>query len=166
MKFSQQENKIYAMLSPVVDDLGYCLVSVKITGDERDTILQILAEDPETGSITLDECAHISRALSATLDVEDPIQGRYNLEVSSPGLDRPLTCYEDFRRFAGRDVKLELDKPFQGQKRFRGVIDPSGDEGYIRITTKRDTYELPFASITHARLVVDDNILKKANNAS
>ena len=165
MKFTQQENRIFAMLSPVVEGLGYRLVSTKITGDERDTILQVLAEDPATGSINLDECAHISQALSATLDVEDPIQGAYNLEVSSPGLDRPLTCYEDFRRFAGHDAKLELDKPLQGQKRFRGIIALGEDDAHIRITTKRDTYHLPFAAIAHARLVVDDDILKKTNNA-
>mgnify|MGYP006423289299 CR=1 FL=1 len=166
MKFTQQENRIFAILAPVVEDLGYRLVSTKITGDERDTVLQVLAEDPATGAINLDECAHISRALSATLDVEDPIQGKYNLEVSSPGLDRPLACYEDFQRFSGHDVKLELDKPLQGQKRFRGIIEAGNDESHIRITTKRDTYELPFAAIAHARLVVDDDILKKANNAS
>ena len=166
MKFTQQENRIFAILAPVVEDLGYRLVSTKITGDERDTVLQVLAEDPATGSINLDECAHISRALSATLDVEDPIQGKYNLEVSSPGLDRPLTCYADFQRFAGHDAKLELDKPIQGQKRFRGIIATGDDANYIHITTKRDTYDLPLTAIAHARLIVDDDILKKANNAS
>lgn len=166
MKLTQQENRIHALLAPVVEDLGYRLVCTKITGDERDTILQVLAENPATGSINLDECAHISRALSATLDVEDPIQGAYNLEVSSPGLDRPLTCYDDVHRFSGHDVKLELDKPLQGQKRFRGIIEPVEDEAHIRITTKRDTYDLPFEAIANARLVVDDDILKKANNTT
>src|SRR5215468_7998256 len=111
--------KVEGLLAPALDALGYGIVRVQFNNGRRAT-LQIMAERHDGTSMSVDDCAQISRAASALLDVEDPIQGTYDLEVSSPGIDRPLTRRHDFERFAGFEAKLDTDRLLDGRKRFRG----------------------------------------------
>lgn len=122
--------------------------------------VQIFAENPETSNLGLDDCAKISREISAILDVEDPISGTYRLEVSSPGIDRPLVREKDYERYAGYDVKIELETPLDGQKRFRGILKGyNQDSGLISLESDEGLHELPYASIHKARLVLTDALL-------
>src|SRR5258708_25130091 len=113
--------KVEDLLAPVLEALGYGIVRVQLHSGRRAT-LQIMAERRDGAAMSVDDCAQISRAASALLDVEDPITGAYDLEVSSPGIDRPLTRLQDFERFAGFEAKLETDRLLDGRRRFRGRI--------------------------------------------
>lgn len=163
------------LISPVVNDMGFDIVRLQFVGGQKKT-LQIMAEGPQ-GNIGIDDCALISRAVSAMLDVDDTIAGEYVLEVSSPGLDRPLTKPADFMRFRGRHAKIKLDTPIDtGRKNFSGTIIEASDETVrIEIDEKTDgsgatIYDLPTADIFTAHLVVtEDDIkadLKSAKNES
>jgi len=123
--------RLAAIVEPVLDQLGYRLVRVRISGLDGCT-LQIMAERPD-GSMTIDDCEAVSRALSPVLDVADPVDRAYRLEVSSPGIDRPLVRRSDFDRYAGHVAKIEMAVPIEGRKRFRGVLLGSeGDAARIR----------------------------------
>ena len=112
--------RVAGIAEPVIEGLGYRLVRVRITGAEGCTV-QIMAERPD-GSMTVEDCEAVSRALSPVLDVADPVDGAYRLEISSPGMDRPLVRRSDFERHAGHLVKIEMDVPLDGRRRFRGTI--------------------------------------------
>src|SRR5262245_53481048 len=115
-------NEVALLIEPTLRDLGFDLVQVRMVGGNRRT-LQVMAEPADRErAMTVDDCATISRAVSAVLDVADPIEGAYSLEVSSPGIDRPLVRREDFARFAGSEAKLECEPALQGRKRFRGML--------------------------------------------
>ena len=117
--------RIATMIAPTLEAMGFHLVRVKLIGAQR-PVLQIMFERessaPHDGGITVEDCSEVSRAVSAILDVEDPISGAYRLEVSSPGLDRPLTRKHDYERFKGFAAKLELGRPLAGRKRFKGRL--------------------------------------------
>ncbi|ACJ00277.1 ribosome maturation factor RimP [Rhodospirillum centenum] len=113
--------RIGRIIEPSVEAMGYELVRVQLSGGQRPT-LQIMAERSDGAAMTVEDCADISRAVSALLDVEDPLPGAYTLEVSSPGIDRPLTRLKDFERFAGFEARLETKAPVDGRKRFRGFL--------------------------------------------
>lgn len=152
------EQKIADIIRPVIEDLGYDLVAV----DMRDGALQVMAENPETRNLGVDECATISRAISAILDVEDPIKSAYKLEVSSPGIDRPLIKKEDFEDFTGFEVKIELHQPLEtGQKRFRGCLQGLNEEHLAVIIETEDQGEvvLPLKDIRKAKLVLTDELI-------
>ncbi|HML30868.1 MAG TPA: ribosome maturation factor RimP [Hyphomicrobium sp.] len=157
--------EIAAIVEPVLGDLGFRLVRVKIQGDGRDRIVQLMAERPD-GSITVDDCETISKGISPVLDVADPISGAYRLEVSSPGIDRPLVRPSDFEDWSGHDVKIELKEPIDGRKRFKGVLE-GFEDGEVRI--KADTGEhgiqhlgLPVHLISDAKLVLTDELIREA----
>jgi ribosome maturation factor RimP len=153
-----ETGKIEAMIAPSLDAMGYRVVRVAVTGGRRAT-LQIMAERLDDAPMTVDDCTEISRSVSALLDVADPIDTAYMLEVSSPGLDRPLTRVEDFDRFAGFEAKVELAQPLEGRKRFRGrLLGRTGD--HVRLQAEAGDVSLPFASIAKARLVITDDLLK------
>src|SRR3546814_8590835 len=114
--------RIEDMIAPSLADMGYDLVRVSLTGGAARMTLQIMAECLDGAGMTVDDCAAISRAVSALLDVEDPIRGAYVLEVSSPGIDRPLTRARDYERFAGYEAKVELRRMMDGRRRFRGRL--------------------------------------------
>ncbi|MCC6598033.1 MAG: ribosome maturation factor RimP, partial [Alphaproteobacteria bacterium] len=123
MKATPLEQRIARIAAPVIEDLGFSLVQVKIRSEGGVQSVQIMAENPATKRLGIDDCTKISKALSAVLDVEDPINGRYMLEMSSPGIDRPLTRIEDFETYSGFEAKLETDVPAEnGQKRYRGFL--------------------------------------------
>ena len=150
--------RIERLIEPTLQDMGYNLVRVQFTGGHR-AVLQIMAERADDGEMDVDDCAALSRTISALLDVEDPIASAYTLEVSSPGIDRPLVKPDDFDRFAGLEAKLELAIPLDGRKRFRGrLMGMVGDRVRIRFVGG-GTVELPFADIAQAKLVLTDELI-------
>jgi ribosome maturation factor RimP len=157
--------EIAAIIEPVLEDLGFRLVRVKVQGGGSDRIVQLMAERPD-GSITIDECEIISKRISPVLDVADPISGAYRLEVSSPGIDRPLVRPSDFEDWSGHEARIELAEPVGGRKRFKGVLE-GFEDGEVRI--KADTGEhgiqhlgLPVRLIADAKLVLTDELIREA----
>jgi len=148
------------LVEPTLTAMGYELVRVMSTGGQRPT-LQIMAERHDRAGMTVDDCAEISRAVSALLDVENPIQGAYQLEVSSPGIDRPLIKPEDFDRFAGFEAKLETDRPIEGQRKFRGRLLGVVDEA-VRLTLPEGERQIPLGAIRKAKLVLTDDLIAAA----
>jgi ribosome maturation factor RimP len=156
MKKTPLEHKITDIVRPAIEDMGFELVWVEF----KSGILQILAENPQTSGIGLDECSAISKAISPLLEVEDPIAGAYTLEISSPGIDRPLIKEDDFNRFKGFEAKIELDEPTKdGQKRFRGTV-LGHKQGYVGIVVDGVEHHLELANIRKARLVLTDDLIK------
>jgi len=157
--------RVAAIAEPVIEDLGYRLVRVKVSASEGCTV-QIMAEQPD-GSMTVEDCEAISRVLSPLLDVADPVDRAYRLEVSSPGIDRPLVRKSDFERFAGHLVKIEMEVPVNGRKRFRGEL--AGTEGYAARLRRDDAAEgeeaevlLPIEEMSEAKLVLTDELVTQA----
>ena len=152
--------KIEAMVTPSLEAMGYRLVRVSMTGGQRAT-LQVMAERLDGAAMTVEDCADISRSLSALLDVADPIASAYTLEVSSPGIDRPLLKREDFARFTGFEAKIELSAPQAGRRRFRGrLLGVDGDA--VRILADGAELALPLAAVVRAKLVLTDELLAAA----
>ena len=159
------ETRIAAIVEPVANDMGYALVRVKVS-NENGCTLQIMAEDA-TGRFSINDCERLSKDLSPALDVEDPIDREYHLEVSSPGIDRPLVRARDFTRYVGHEAKLELSEMLEGRKRFRGLI-KAADAESVTITlpdAPRDTdadHKLPLRLLAEAKLVMTDALMEKA----
>ncbi len=153
----QLPNQVESLVAPTLDAMGYNLVRVRVIGVDRLT-LEVMAERRDGDAMTVGDCADISRAISTVLDVEDPIPGSYTLEVSSPGVDRPLVRLADYERFAGFQAKLELDEAIDGRKRFRGRL--AGTKGgAVRIVLPEGETELPFDRIHKAKLVMGDDLI-------
>ena len=157
--------KIEALIAPTVAQLGFELARVAVTGPAGNPTLQIMAEhlpSPEgtRSAMKVEDCETISRALSDLLDAEDPLPGEYELEVSSPGIDRPLTKPAHFARFIGHTASVELDLPdaTTGRKRFQGDIAHASDET-ISVIIDGQTHDIPFASIAKAKLVLTDKLI-------
>jgi ribosome maturation factor RimP len=148
------------MISPSLDAMGYRLVRVAFTGGRRPT-LQIMAERRDDAAMTVDDCAEISHSVSALLDVADPIPTEYQLEVSSPGIDRPLISREDFVRYAGYEAKIEVGRMIDGRKRFRGRVLGVTDDA-VRVALPDAEVALPFADIVTAKLLLTDELLAAA----
>jgi len=155
--------EIERMIAPTVADMGYDIVRVLLSGNRR-VRLQIMAERRDGAPMNVDNCAELSHAVSAVLDVEDPIAGAYELEVSSPGIDRPLTRLADFDRFAGFEAKLETVLPIDGRRRWRGRLCGTAG-GAIVIETEAGEVALPFSDVSKARLVLTDELLAVAGTA-
>jgi ribosome maturation factor RimP len=153
------DRRLAAIVAPTIEGLGYELVRLRLMGGKRAT-LQIMAERPE-GGIEVDDCARISRAVSAVLDVEDPISGEYVLEVSSPGIDRPLTRLKDFERYAGYEAKLETDELIDGRRRFKGVL-AGVEDGEVLIEIPEGTIGLQFDWLSDAKLVLTDELIAES----
>lgn len=153
------DRRIRSVITPTIEALGFELVRVRLMSGKKST-LQIMAERPE-GGIEVDECARISRAVSAALDVEDPISGEYVLEVSSPGIDRPLTRLKDFERYADYEVRLETSEMIEGRRRFKGVL--HGVEGSeVLIEIAEGTIGLQFDWLLDAKLVLTDELVAES----
>jgi ribosome maturation factor RimP len=153
-------NIIAQTIEPSLTAMGYRLVRVVVTGGRRAT-LQVMAERRDDAPMTVEDCAAISHSVSALLDVADPIAGAYTLEISSPGIDRPLVRPEDYARFSGFEARIELSEPVDGRKRFRGRLLGLDDDG-IRIATEAGEARLPLAAVTRAKLVLTDALLAAA----
>ena len=150
-------NSIAQMIEPSLAAMGYRLVRVLMTGGRRAT-LQIMAERLDDFPITHDDCAEISHSVSALLDAADPISGAYTLEISSPGIDRPLVRAEDFDRFSGFEAKIELVRPLNGQRRFRGRLIGT-TEGGLRLLTEAGETRLPLDAVARAKLVLTEDLI-------
>jgi len=160
MKQTPLEQKIYDIATPPAQDMGLRVHHVQVSGATGSLTVQIMAENPETRNIGADECAQLSRSVSALMDVEDPIDGAYRLEVSSPGIDRLLMNEHDFEEFTGFDAKLETDMPLEnGQKKFRGVL-KGIENGDITIATDQGEFLVPFGMLKKAKLVLTDELIK------
>ncbi|MGH8582152.1 MAG: ribosome maturation factor RimP [Gammaproteobacteria bacterium] len=141
------------LLEPVVVGMGYELVGIERSGGRQRGLLRVYIDRIDRdGGITLDDCERVSHQLSGVLDVEDAIRGAYTLEVSSPGLDRPLFAPRDFARFVGQMARIDLDRPIGGRRRFSGVL-CEGTAETVRIVEDGEEYCIPFAAIHKARLV-------------
>ena len=159
----QEVGTIERLIRPALDAMGFRLVRVSFGGGAR-PILQIMAEPLDGSATTIQHCSDISRTVSAILDVEDPIPVAYMLEVSSPGIDRPLITPDDFRRFAGFEAKLETSRLIGGRRRFQGVIGMIDSDGMITIAEAAGSVSLPFEALHKARLVLTDALMDAAQN--
>jgi ribosome maturation factor RimP len=150
------DRRMAEIITPVIEDIGYELVRVRLMSG-KNTILQIMADKPG-GGIEVDDCAKISTAVGATLDVEDPIVDEYALEVSSPGIDRPLTRLKDFENFEGYEAKIETTELIDGRRRFKGQL--AGIDGSdVLINVEEGTIGLQFDWLSDAKLVLTDELI-------
>jgi ribosome maturation factor RimP len=149
------------LLEPEVERLGYRLVRVAFVGGRTDPTLQIMAEKPSTRQLDLSDCETISRRLSEVLDEKDPVEGSYRLEVSSPGIDRPLTRLADFDDWKGHEARIALAEPLNGRKQFSGTLKGTGEDRAVHLTGKDGVdYAIPFDSIHSAKLLLTDELIK------
>ncbi len=156
-----EDQQLIDLLDPVAEAAGYEIVRLRLMGGEKGRKLQIMAER-EDGTMIVEDCAALSRALSEILDAADPISGEYALEVSSPGIDRPLTRLKDFAEYAGFQARVELDRVAENRKRFKGVLaGVQGDNIAIDLEGEDETALVPFAWISDAKLVITDDLLKR-----
>ena len=154
------------LLVPAVEAAGYRLVRLRLMGGKRKT-LQVMAERQD-GQMDVDDCARLSRSISEVLEAADPISEEYVLEVSSPGIDRPLTSREDFVRFAGHEARVELAHGLDGRRRFKGMlIGVEGDDVLLDVTGEGDTQclRLPFDDIAEAKLLLTDRLIQESLKA-
>lgn len=157
-----EDRDLLELLDPVAEATGYAVVRLRLMGGgERGRFLQIFAERPSDHEMDIDDCAKLSRAIAEVLDAVDPIPGEYRLEVSSPGIDRPLTRLSDFHDWEGYEARLELDRIADGRKRFRGILGGvDGDNIAIDQEGREDTTLIPFAWIVEAKLHLSDKLLQ------
>lgn len=149
---------IARLIEPAVKELGFDLVRVAMIGGTSDPTLQVMAERPDTRQLTIDDCSEISRKLSDILDEADPIEEAYRLEVSSPGIDRPLTRRADFADWSGHEARIKYAEPVDGAKQISGIIEGiSGDT--IRVTTPKGERQVDFANIASAKLLLTDKLI-------
>ena len=154
------DRRLAEIVQPVIEGMGFELVRLRLQGGKTAT-LQIMADRPE-GGINVDDCGNISVAVSATLDVEDPLEDAYHLEVSSPGIDRPLTRLKDFATFEGYDARVETSQPIDGRKRFKGVLaGVEGDEVMLNLEEQGQTVTigLNFDLLSDAKLLLTDELI-------
>lgn len=153
------EEKILALIEPTAADLGYRIVRVRMSGLRRKT-LQIMGERLSDGGMGIDDCQTLSRAIAPVLDAHDPIKDEYSLELSSPGIDRPLVAVEDFVRFTEHEAKLETTLMIEGRRRFRGMI-AGVEDGAILLDAAEGRYVIAFSNIREARLVLTDRLIEE-----
>ncbi len=147
------------VIEPEVEALGYRLVRVAMIGGTSDPTLQVMAESPETRQLKLEDCEQISRRISELLDEKDPIEGSYRLEVSSPGIDRPLTRRSDYSDWAGHEARLKLEETLAGAKQLSGTI--KGIDGdTVLLATPKGVREIPFPAIASAKLLLTDALIQ------
>ena len=154
---------ITRLIEPAVKELGFDLVRVAMIGGTSDPTLQVMAERPDTRQLTIDDCSDLSRRLSDLLDAEeaagrDPIEGSYRLEVSSPGIDRPLTRSRDYADWAGHEARIKLAETLQGAKQLSGIIEGI-ESDIVTIATPKGVREVPFESIASAKLLLTDKLI-------
>lgn len=151
--------EIEALIEPTLTGMGYRIVRTQLSGGQKHEVrLQVMVERSDGGGMDVDCCAEVSRAVEAILDVEDPIGAAYNLEVSSPGIDRPLTRLADFDTWAGFDARVEMAEPHAGRRRFKGQLLGVSD-GNVRLEVDGAVWALPFDGIDKAKLVLTDALI-------
>ena len=160
------DERILALAEPIAEDMGLNIVRVRVMAGKRRTV-QIMAERKSDGQIHIDQCANLSRELSAIMEVEDPIAEAYSLEVGSPGLDRPLTSLEDFTKYEGYLARIELDRLVEGRKRFRGIL-AGVEDGHVDINLDGETdstASIPFDWISESKLLITDELIEAGQKA-
>jgi ribosome maturation factor RimP len=158
---TQEDLTLIEILDPIAESVGFEIVRLRLMGANEQRRLQIMAERPD-GDMNVEDCAKLSRAISELLDVADPIVGEYLLEVSSPGIDRPLTRLKDFETYEGLEARLELDRIADGRKRFKGVLAGVEDANVaIDLDGEAETALVPFAWIIEAKLLLTDALMKR-----
>ena len=164
---TSEDRQLLELLDPVAEAAGYAIVRLRLMGGgARGRTLQIMAERPEDGDMGIDDCTRLSRAVSEVMDAADPVSGEYRLEVSSPGIDRPLTRLTDFDTYQGYEARLELDRLAEGRKRFKGVLaGVDGENVGVDLEGEEETAMIPFAWITDAKLSLSDDLMKKGAEA-
>lgn len=150
--------RLEPIFEPVIESAGFKLVRLRLMGGAAQT-LQVMAERPD-GSMNVEDCAELSRALLDFIEKQEPIEGEYELEVSSPGIDRPLTRPQDFARWSGHEAKLELDGLYEGRKRWRGIV-LGLDGADVVIRADNNDIRFPFRSVLNAKLVLTDKLLQE-----
>ena len=161
---SKRTEMIKEMLEPAVNAVGMELWGVEFLSQGRHSILRVYI-DSDNG-VTIDNCEAASHQVSGVLDVEDPISGAYDLEVSSPGIDRPLTRLKDFDRWSGFEAKVELDEAVEGQRRYRGKLTGTEGEDIILLNDAGEKITLPFADLRKAKLVLTDELIAATTGGS
>ncbi|TVQ33978.1 MAG: ribosome maturation factor RimP [Wenzhouxiangella sp.] len=158
-------DKLEALLAPVVEDLGYEYVGIEYSSNPKNRLLRLYIDQPETG-IGVDDCETVSREVSAVLDVEEPISGQYTLEVSSPGIERPLFTAEHFQRFIGEVAKVQMLEPQEGRRKFKGhIVAVENDE--VTLAGDGQRWQLPLAGMFKAHLAPDiDALLAESGSGS
>ena len=157
------DRRIADIITPVIEDMGFEVVRVRLMTSTKETILQVMAQKPD-GTIEVDDCGNISTAISAVLDVEDPVVEAYSLEVSSPGIDRPLTRLKDFDQWAGYTAKIETTELIDGRRRFKGALaGTEDDEVLITLDDQAEevTIGLKFEWLSDAKLVLTDELIRE-----
>ena len=165
---TQEDIGLVEMLDPVAESVGFEIVRLRLMGGAEQRRLQIMAERPlledgTGGDMNVEDCAKLSRAISEIMDAADPISGEYTLEVSSPGVDRPLTRLKDFDTYAGLEVRIELDRVAEGRKRFKGEL-AGVEDGQVGLNLEGEddtTVYFPFEWIVDAKLVLNDELMKR-----
>ena len=157
-----EDLNLLELLDPVAEAAGYAIVRLRMMGGEHARRLQIMAERPTDGDMNVEDCARLSRAISEVMDAADPIAGEYTLEVSSPGIDRPLTRLKDFETYEGLEARVELDRLAEGRKRFKGVL-AGLDDGQVAVDLEgeAETALIPFSWIVETKLVLTDHLMKR-----
>lgn len=159
---TQEDIGLVELLDPVAESVGYEIVRLRLMGGAEQRRLQIMAERPD-GDMNVEDCAKLSRAISEIMDAADPISGEYTLEVSSPGVDRPLTRLKDFDTYAGLEIRIELDRVAEGRKRFKGEL-AGVEDGQVGLNIEGEddtTVYFPFEWIVDAKLVLNDELMKR-----
>ena len=159
---TQEDIGLVELLDPVAESVGYEIVRLRLMGGAEQRRLRIMAERPD-GDMNVEDCARLSRAISEIMDAADPIAGEYTLEVSSPGVDRPLTRLKDFDTYAGLEVRIELDRVAEGRKRFKGEL-AGVEDGQVGLNLEGEddtTVYFPFEWIVDAKLVLNDELMKR-----
>ena len=156
-------NRIQDLIEPIVDELGFNIVRVQMSGKEM-MLMQVMVERKDGQGMTVDDCASVSRAISTLLEVDDPIKGAYTLEVSSPGIDRPLVRIKDFERFLGFQAKIEINRPLDGRRRFKGKLLGVKDD-VVKILVDGKEVNLPHPDIQRAKLLMTDDLISAAEES-
>jgi ribosome maturation factor RimP len=164
-----EERKLLEIFDPIAEALALNIVRVRLQGSREpggSRFLQIMAERKTDGEINVTQCARLSRAISAYIDEVDPIPGEFTLEVSSPGIDRPLTRLSDFETYEGLEARIELDRLAEGRKRFRGILAGTEDDHIaIDLEGEADTALIPFDWVIDAKLILNDELMKRGAEA-
>ena len=165
-----QKHYLADIIEPVIDALGYDTVRILTIGDSNPTIQIMIEHKDYEKELTVDDCAKVSRAISAVMDEKDPIENKYTLEVSSPGLDRPLTKIEHFRRYINYVIKLETINPVEKRKRFKGIIASVTEDNQVVMLMDDISYNIEYDNIAKAKIVITDELweqfLKAQKNKS
>jgi ribosome maturation factor RimP len=161
-----EDRQLLELLDPVAEAMGYEIVRLRLMGGVTARRLQIMAERDADGTMLVEDCTALSRTVSQVMDAADPITGEYLLEISSPGIDRPLTRLKDFETFEGFEARLELDRLAEGRKRFKGELAGiEGDNVALNLEGEEETALLPFEWIIDAKLVLTDALMKRGADA-